>query len=159
MNFLSSEPLLLGGKLKVGKSTIFSWYTGRRRQTVRLEGSAAIRAAGHILPRINSYGGTKAEVKSAVRIIEAVGDPERVFARAPDLVGQTRLTRMDQQTRLALEMAAHEESERRAMEGELAILEAAWREAEEIAAIADGMFLPETVESWLRRNKLRSPNS
>jgi hypothetical protein len=38
---------------------------------------------------------------------------------------------------LALEMALHEEQERRALEGELSLLEAAWREAEEIAAIAD----------------------
>lgn len=38
---------------------------------------------------------------------------------------------------LALEMALHEESERRALDGELATLEAAWREAEEIASIAD----------------------
>ena len=38
---------------------------------------------------------------------------------------------------LALEMALHEEQERRALEGELALLDAAWREAEEIAAIAD----------------------
>ncbi len=42
---------------------------------------------------------------------------------------------------LALEMALHEESERRALEGELAALEAAWREAEEIAHIAD--YLPD----------------
>jgi len=40
---------------------------------------------------------------------------------------------------LALEMALHEEQERRALEGELHALEAAWREAEEIAAIADGL--------------------
>ena len=39
--------------------------------------------------------------------------------------------------RLALEMALHEESERRALEGELALLEAAWRDAESIAAVAD----------------------
>ena len=38
---------------------------------------------------------------------------------------------------LALEMALHEETERRAMEGELAMLEALWREAEAIAEIAD----------------------
>ncbi|HLM66831.1 MAG TPA: hypothetical protein VK358_04845 [Longimicrobium sp.] len=38
---------------------------------------------------------------------------------------------------LALEMALHDEQERRALEGELAGLEAAWRQAEEIAAIAD----------------------
>ncbi len=42
--------------------------------------------------------------------------------------------------RLALEMAAHEESERRALEGELEELEAAWREADEIATIADALL-------------------
>ena len=44
---------------------------------------------------------------------------------------------MPEHEALALEMALHEESERRALEGELALLESAWREAEEIAAIAD----------------------
>lgn len=42
--------------------------------------------------------------------------------------------------RLALEMAAHEESERRALDGELAELAAAWREADEIATIADALL-------------------
>lgn len=40
---------------------------------------------------------------------------------------------------LALEMALNDDAERRALEGELAALEAAWREAEEIAAIADAL--------------------
>jgi hypothetical protein len=52
--------------------------------------------------------------------------------------------------RLALEMAAHEESERRAMSGELAELEAAWRGAEEIAEIADAMFDDEELETFKR---------
>ncbi len=42
--------------------------------------------------------------------------------------------------RLALEMAAHEESERRALDGELAALAEAWREADEIATIADALL-------------------
>ncbi|MEX2154054.1 MAG: hypothetical protein WD825_12000 [Gemmatimonadaceae bacterium] len=42
--------------------------------------------------------------------------------------------------RLALEMAANEDAERRALGGELAQLEDAWREAEEIAAIADHLL-------------------
>jgi hypothetical protein len=42
--------------------------------------------------------------------------------------------------RLALEMAATEETERKALQGELALLETAWREAEEIAEIADNLF-------------------
>ncbi len=49
--------------------------------------------------------------------------------------------------RLALEMAANEDAERRALEGELAELEAAWREAEEIAAIADTLLVPPPSES------------
>lgn len=52
----------------------------------------------------------------------------------------TLLPRLPLADRLALEMAANEDAERLASEGELAELEAAWREAEEIAAIADSMF-------------------
>jgi hypothetical protein len=62
-------------------------------------------------------------------------------------------------TRLALEMAAHEESERRALEGELHLLEEAWRQAEEVAKIADDMFLPESIDAdlaRLRENAARS---
>jgi hypothetical protein len=55
--------------------------------------------------------------------------------------------------RLALEMALHEESERRAMDGELAALELAWAEAEQIAKIADDMFLPASIDEQL--NTLR----
>jgi hypothetical protein len=54
---------------------------------------------------------------------------------------RTPLPRLPLVDRLALEMAANEDTERRALEGELAVLEAAWRQAEEIAAIADGMFM------------------
>lgn len=39
-----------------------------------------------------------------------------------------------------------EESERRSLEGELAALEAAWREAEEIARIADALPGPRTQQ-------------
>ncbi|MGH7637055.1 MAG: hypothetical protein ACREOK_05335 [Gemmatimonadaceae bacterium] len=49
------------------------------------------------------------------------------------------LYRLPRPQRLALEMALHESTEQRALEGELALLEAAWREAEEIAAIADAL--------------------
>ena len=43
-------------------------------------------------------------------------------------------------------MAVNEDAERRALEGELALLEAAWREAEEIARIADRLAVPAEVE-------------
>ncbi len=51
--------------------------------------------------------------------------------------------------RLALEMAVHEEAERRALDGELARLAEEWKEAEEIAAIADDMFVEPNVSDWI----------
>ncbi len=152
-----------GWKLRVPyrpneKRPWFGTARGRgERRIIELEGSGAVRATGQILPRINSFGGSKVEIEQAVGLIEHLGDPARLFVAAPRLVGQTRLTRMNAETRLALEMAAHEESERRAMEGELRDLEAAWREAEEVAAIADRLLVPESVEAWIRRQRSRRP--
>ena len=57
--------------------------------------------------------------------------------------------------RLALEMALHEDVERAALEGELEDLERAWRDAEEIAAIADDMFVPSGVRATLSRLRER----
>ena len=51
----------------------------------------------------------------------------------------TPLPRLPMVDRLALEMAANEDAERRALQGELAALALAWQEAEEIAAIADAL--------------------
>jgi hypothetical protein len=65
------------------------------------------------------------------------------------------LYRLPSVNRLALEMAANEDSERRALEGELDELREAWREAEEIAAIADGMFMDDTLEEFKRQYYLR----
>jgi hypothetical protein len=44
----------------------------------------------------------------------------------------------DPASKLALEMALHDEDERRALTGELGALYARWEEAERIARIADG---------------------
>jgi hypothetical protein len=54
---------------------------------------------------------------------------------------------------LALEMAAHEEQERLALDGELAELERAWKDAEVIAAIADDLLLPDGVADFLGRHR------
>ena len=56
-------------------------------------------------------------------------------------------------TRLALEMALHEEQERRALQGELRTLEAVWKQAEEIASISDGLLLPEGAEDFLEEHR------
>jgi hypothetical protein len=64
---------------------------------------------------------------------------------------QTPLFRLPAVDRLALEMAANEDLERRAIQGELEALHAAWRDAEEIASIADEMFDDGFLEEFKRR--------
>jgi hypothetical protein len=136
----------------VERSGIFATHGRGRRETAVLSGSTAIRAAGHILPRLNSWGGTDSQVRGAVARIEEARAPERLFARASD-TGARTVKKMSAEVRLALEMVAHEESERRALEGELAILEQEWREAEEIASIADRLLIPDSVEDWIRKQR------
>ncbi len=63
------------------------------------------------------------------------------------------LFRLPRVQRLALEMALHETSERNALDSELATLERAWREAEEIAAIADGLLVPKHVAETINDAK------
>ncbi|MEP6764475.1 MAG: hypothetical protein ABJB66_09205, partial [Gemmatimonadaceae bacterium] len=55
-----------------------------------------------------------------------------------DEVGVLGLTQTE---RLALEIAVHEDAERQLIRGELNALETAWRDAEEIAAISDSLFV------------------
>jgi hypothetical protein len=57
---------------------------------------------------------------------------------------------------LAVEMAVNEENERRALENELSLLEDAWKDAEEIAAISDKLGLPKDVEAHLAALKASS---
>ena len=117
---------------------------------------AAIHATGVLLSGANRFGGSNASVQDAVQHIEDAGDAHGFLAEASTRngwrggrilsvlnayrgLGAMRLSATE---RLALEMAVHEESERRAMEGELAVLEAAWRDAEHIAEISDVDLTP-----------------
>ena len=104
-------------------------------------------------------GGTKAAVLDAAGKIEAAGHPERFLsdiARSDGFENRRgesgSIAEMPKPTRLALEMALHEEQERRALEGELWLLEQAWREAEEIAEISDNLLLPEGTEDFIREH-------
>ena len=138
-----------GFKVQVRKKKKKTWY----------EGTEALRFAGAILPRMNEKGGTKETVQHAVDRIEAVGHPERFLV---DIAKRNLyhaeygvpgyINKMPEPTRLALEMALHEEQERRALEGELWLLERAWQEAEEIAEISDNLFLPEGTEEFIREH-------
>ena len=76
---------------------------------------------------------------------------------APDERGRppnrASLGRLAPLTRLALEMALHETTEQRAIDGELVALEAAWKEAEEIAGIADDLLLPPGTEVFIAKHR------
>ena len=142
-----------------------SWKLHSGRREIDFAGADAVRAAGALLPAVNLGGGSKDEVKRAVGYLEEAGDPAQLFRRAVEAIEKSDksswrgkgssnvLKNLPSAGRLALEMAAHEDSERRALEGELHLLEEAWRAAEEIAGIADDMFLPVSVDENLARLK------
>lgn len=126
----------------------------KSRGTEWFAGEDARRAINAILPAVNSEGGSSKKVQSAVSEIESHGHPEGFVRQATEKWREYRhLGRMPHHTRLAFEMALHEEEERCALEGELWRLEQAWREAEEIAAIADDLLLPESASSFVDRHR------
>ncbi len=161
-----AQDIVLGFAAVRPQGVIPWWQYDRREVEYEVHGDVAVRAAGVLLPHMNLAGGSKKEVSAAVDVLDkSGGDPTRLFQQAMSTIGQRNVKRIFSTTtsnalsgfptagRLALEMAAHEDSERRALEGELHELETAWKDAEEIAGIADDMFLPESVSNTLARMK------
>jgi len=133
---------------EVTRSAVIPWIRWKDRQesSVLVTGDEALRAAAKLLPAVNASGASRRDVASAVDLLTENPEPSRLFAKyassAPSWNTGQYLSHLSRPVLLALEMASHEEGERRALDGELHLLESAWREAEEIAAIADGLFLP-----------------
>jgi hypothetical protein len=138
-------------------------YSGNDALT-EIRGEEAMRAAAQLLPRFNREGATPQQVDHAVTLVTEHEDPSVLFERTAKYArsswinyGQgVMLRQVPAEVRLALEMASHEDAERRALEGELHRLEDAWREAEEIAGISDDMFLPTEVSEKLAELKGRA---
>jgi hypothetical protein len=136
-----------------------------RKVDVSFRGSDAERAAGILLPAANLWAGSRAVVREAVDVIQAAGHPEAFLEHAgagfvvptghKGTDKQAALKKLPAPTRLALEMALHEEQERRALAGELVELELAWRQAEEIAAIADNLLVPPEHEARIAAERER----
>lgn len=131
--------------------------------TARFSGDAAIPVLGQLLPQGHAGRFSPRLVSDAVTMIEDAGGPERWFPAAASRIrewgaeqvwGDTgSIYNIPRAARLALLIAAHEGDERRAMEGALADLEARWKQAEEIAAIADDLLLPASVTRLFSRIK------
>ena len=126
----------------------------------------ALWIAGQLLPWVNQSGSGADGVERAVRQIERAGSPEELFHQAATrlqerqgalLSGEGLIRRAPEELKLALEMAAHEDLELQAAQGELDQLERAWKEADEIARIADSLLLPDNVQRMLHQlhGKLR----
>ena len=132
----------------------------KRSKQEWFEGAEAERFAGQIIPKLNRMGGKRRTVQDAVSEIEHHGHPDDFLAdvatgnlfeygkRLPGYINQ-----LPTPTKLALEMALHEEQERRALEGELWRLERAWEEAEEIAAISDDLLLPQGTDELIEKHR------
>ncbi|HEX6369223.1 MAG TPA: hypothetical protein VF006_09840 [Longimicrobium sp.] len=118
---------------------------GRGRSTADFRDDAARAVLARALPILNREGANRHEVRQAVDALTQAASAEayiREVAANRGVLGGQRAegTKKLTPTGLrALEMALHEEQERRAMDGELAALQAMWRQAEEIAAIADAL--------------------
>jgi hypothetical protein len=117
------------------------------------------------LARRNRLAGRPAHIDEAVSLVDQLGNPLRdpdaaqAWSRTPGMLpGSTRepvgttvrpLKDIPTATRLALEIAAHEEQERLFLASHLGLLQRAWQEAEEIARIADDLLLPDWIRNRL----------
>ena len=148
-----------------------------KKGEARLEGREALRAAGTLMPHVNRYGGDEDTVQSAVKVLDAAGGANGYLGHLSKLASDATavplnkfsnkrkakhswtgsftsgLFGLNAPDRLALEMALHEESELRALRGELVELERAWRDAEETAAISDNLLTSSSIQNTL--DKLR----
>ena len=149
-----------------------------QRQTMIVGEHEAIGLAGQLMAKANRRGGAARQIRRAVARIEEAGHPEAFLPGAArramsDFSGSGKadlpakkienlmkplpgtLAGLKVDMRLAIEMATHEQAEREALEGELKELEARWREAEEIARIADNLLVPESVDSFIAGERSR----
>jgi hypothetical protein len=156
--FGREEPLVVrarqmsGSSLAIGADGSATLHVVHDGGIARYDGTAALQIMSVLVASSNRLGASNDQVRTAVARIERRGDAAGYLASISHL-GAARgrvfsmlnsyrhlgALRLDPAERLALEMAMHEETERRALEGELALLAAAWKDAEEIAAIADDL--------------------
>ena len=153
----------------LGDEDVLSLILRHRGGEVVLSGDEAMRAAAQVLPVVNRFGGSRKLVASSVDLLEERGGALETIRFIKDMRGSKLKRRqplgkrvkiepvtgalhsLPPRERLALEMALHEESERRAMDGELHELERAWREAEEVAQIADNLLSSDSVDERMKQ--------
>lgn len=134
--------------------------------SVTISGQPAVTAVRQMLPLINGWGARSSVVDDAVKMAGFWANSDdaltwslkRSREMAPtQLFGDPgSLYHLPAPVRLGLEMSLHEAEEQRALDGELAELERSWRDAEVIAGISDGMFMPGRVERLMKQLRTRN---
>ncbi|CAG0926711.1 hypothetical protein PLCT1_00133 [Planctomycetaceae bacterium] len=125
-----------------------------------LRGPEARHVLGRVIPTLSPFGGDRRQVTGAIELIDRAGSAEMCIRDTLEHAVHRSgfFTELPVPARLALEMSLQEDGERRALDGELVALERAWREAEQIAAIADSLLMPgDVIEriSGIRRGQQR----
>jgi len=118
-----------------------------RREGAHLTGLDAVQVLRQGLTYLNVTRSGRRKAEDAARVVDQVGGPDRLLHD----VARRELTlrSLRPERRLALEMAVDERAE-------VEELERQWREAEEIAEIADGtLSTSEQLEEEMRRLKLK----
>ena len=130
-----------------GETHIITWK--------EFSGDDAIRLARRALPLLNRRAPKFVTVSDAVDEIATRGGVDRYLAHAAALKPKwVPFRHYPESILLAMEMALFQDEERRAMEGELARLEEAWREAEELATISDNLIQPKGWEAFREQAKV-----
>jgi hypothetical protein len=153
-----------------------AWFEGHQYQQADIErrqlrGNDALPLLRRMLLHVNRAAAPRSIIADGVQLIEEAGGPERFprwastkrhdWGRQQTYGDTGDIAYIPVAARLAFEMALHEDSERRAMDGELAELTRAWRDAEGVASIADSLLTPPAVQSRLdeMQRERNEPNS
>jgi hypothetical protein len=146
----------------VGSGADWKLEVPHARGVDTLRGEHALQALSLIMPALNGTGWPRRTVVRAIRRLENFDDPRTYLLSAAASSVHARpggqIVQLPPDARLAIEMAANEENERCALEGEMFLLQLAWEEAEEIAAIADGL-VPSDIEQQFEHLKRRATES
>lgn len=142
----ATKPLYAGLEAADEGGWALRWNDGE--QAGIANGAEARRALRGLLTIRNFQGARPAGIRDAVSLLERSRSPDQFVdrvARATRPAGATSVFWYPPDVSLALEMALHEDTERRALDGELQALADEWEMAEKIAGIADDMFIAPDV--------------
>lgn len=134
-------------------------------EIVRYGADATPRVLSKLLAKVNRSGGARDDERMAVTLLESVAGrgvddlPQAIVEKYlhrtmtdERKAAERTLGKIGAATTLAVEMALQEQRERELLVGELLDLESAWREAEELARIADTLT-PSHIDLALARLK------